>query len=149
MSSELAAEQAREWTALYDKIQEVLRCLGEEDAVESRDDGSYGYVRKDYFLVDDNWGGYRHEIETGNLEFIRPAVIISLQQLLIAYPNWEITLTLCRSEEENRPAMGLVIRDDEIIDGLRREYLPREFQNIQYEGSRPLGSKFGDIMYMG
>jgi hypothetical protein len=67
--------------------------------------------------------------------------------LLIEYPNWEITLTLKGSEEESRPAMGLVIRDDEIIDGLRREYLPAAFQSLQYEGSRPLGSKFGDIMY--
>jgi topoisomerase IA-like protein len=27
--------------------------------------------------------------------------------------------------------------------------LPKEFQTIEYEGSRPLGSQFGDIMYSG
>src|SRR5262245_17517396 len=126
MDSQLLAEQHREWGALYDKIQGVLRPLGEEDATELQGD-SYRYVRKDYLLVDDNWGGYRHTIETGNLDFIRPALIKSLRELLIEYPNWEITLTLKGSEEENRPPMGLVIRDDEIIDGLRREYLSPEF----------------------
>lgn len=148
MNSQHQCEKHREWTALYDKIQELLRPLGDEDAVESRGD-SYEYVRKDYLLVDDDWGDYRHKIETGNLEFIRPALIKSLQKLLIEHPNWEITLTLCASEDESRPAMGLVIRDDEIVDGLRREYLPPAFRSVQYEGSRPLGSKFGDVMYMG
>lgn len=146
MTSDLHLEQDREWTALYDKIQGVLRPLGKEDGTELRGD-SCVYVSGDYLLVSDNWGGYRHRIETSNLEFIRPAVIASLQELLIGYPNWEIVLALGGSEKENRPSMGLVIRDDEIIDGLLREYLPNEFQNIQYERSRPLGSRFGDIMY--
>jgi hypothetical protein len=128
-------------------MQELLRPLGEEDDTELRGD-SYVYVHKDYLLVDDDWGDYQHKIETHNVEFIRPALIKSLQKLLIEYPNWEITLTLKGLEKENRPAMGLVIRDDEIIDGLRREYLPSTFRSFQYEGSRPLGSKFGDIMYI-
>jgi hypothetical protein len=143
MSADL---QHREWIALYDKIQELLRPLGEEDGTEWKDN-SYVYVQKDYLLVSDDWGDYQHKLETGNLEFIMPAVINSLRKLLIGYPNWEIVLTLTRSEKESRPAMGLVIRDDEIIDGLRREYLPAAFQSVQYEGSRPLGSKFGDIVY--
>jgi hypothetical protein len=33
--------------------------------------------------------------------------------------------------------MGLTIRDHEIIDGLQRQYFPREFQSIRYRGSRP------------
>jgi len=148
MTSDLHLEQDREWAALYDEIQGVLRPLGEEGRGEMQGE-TYVYVSGDYLLVKDNWGGYRHKIEASNLEFIRPMVIASLRHLLIGYPNWEIVLTLCSSEKENRPAMGLVIRDDEIIDGLQREYLPKEFQSIQYEGGRPLGSRFGDIMYAG
>jgi hypothetical protein len=45
--------------------------------------------------------------------------------------------------------MGLVIRDDEIVDGLQRQYFPREFQTIKYEGSRQQGLRFGDVMYSG
>lgn len=140
-------EQEPEWAALYGKIQELLLPLGEEDGARLKD-GSYVYEEKDYLLVKDNWGDYRHKIEARNLEFIRPVLVKSLQKLLKEHPNWEIKLTLCPSENESRPIMGLVIRDDEIIDGLRREFLPNAFQNVQYEGSRPLGSKFGDIMYM-
>ena len=110
MDSEQLAEQHRDWAALYDKIQEMLRPLGEEDDTELRGE-SYVYVHKDYLLVDDNWGGYQHKIETTNVEFIRSDLIKSLQKLLVAYPNWEITVTLKRSEEENRPALWPGIRD--------------------------------------
>lgn len=32
--------------------------------------------------------------------------------------------------------MGLIIRRDEIVDGLQRGYLPAEFQKVVFEGSR-------------
>jgi len=134
MTSELDAEQEREWALLYGQIKAVLQRYGEED-----DAGE----EKDYLLVDDNLGWYRHRIETGKLELLRPVVVKSLQKLLIGYPNWEIVVAFGRSFG------GLVIRDDEIMDGLRRENLPKQFQTIEYEGSRPQGSKFGDIMYSG
>ena len=134
MASELDAEQEREWALLYGQIKAVLQQYGEEDD---------GGEEKDYLLLDDNLGLYRHRIETGKLELVQPVVVKSLQKLLIGYPNWEIVVALGRSFG------GLVIRDDEIMDGLRRENLPKEFQTIEYEGSRPQGSKFGDIMYSG
>jgi hypothetical protein len=39
-------------------------------------------------------------------------------------------------KENEWPAMGLIIHEDEIIDDLHREYLPEEFRNVVYEGSR-------------
>jgi|SRR6266487_1226577 hypothetical protein len=134
MASELDAEQDREWAMLYDQIKSVLLQYGEEDD---------GGEQKDFLLVNDNLGLYRHRIETNKLELLRPVVVKSLQKLLIGYSNWEIVVAFGRSFG------GLVIRDDEIMDGLRRENLPKEFQTIEYEGSRPQGSKFGDIMYSG
>jgi hypothetical protein len=62
--------------------------------------------------------------------------------LLKQYPNWEIVIAFGSSG-------AVVIRDDEIIDGLERQSLPKDFKAIAYEGSRPLGSRFGDIMYTG
>jgi hypothetical protein len=146
MTVDLNDEQDREWAELYAKIQALLGQFWKEDDTELKD-GSYVYERKDYLLVDDNWGGYQHKIETGNVEILKPTIVKSLQEILSAYPNWEIMITLGSSEKDGRPPMGVVIRDDEIIDGLRREYLPKEFQSFEYEGSRPLGSRFGDIMY--
>jgi hypothetical protein len=34
------------------------------------------------------------------------------------------------------PNMGISIRANEIIDDLRREYFPTEFQDLAYEGAR-------------
>jgi len=76
-------------------------------------------------------------------------VIKSLQTLLSTYPNWEIVIAVGSPEKKNWPPMGLVIRDDEIIDGLQRQYFSNEFQNLEYEGSRPQGSQFGDVIYSG
>jgi hypothetical protein len=74
---------------------------------------------------------------------VQPIVAKSLQKLLIGYPNLEIVVAL------GRGFGGLVIRNDEIMDGLRREYLPEEFKILEYKGSRPQESKFGDVMYSG
>jgi hypothetical protein len=86
---------------------------------------------------------FRHRVETKKLQLVQPVVVKSLRKLLIGYPNWEIVVAL------GREFGGLVIRDDEIVGGLRRENLPEEFKIIEYEGSRPQGSRFGDIMYSG
>src|SRR5262249_57073319 len=81
MTSELDAEQEREWAILYDQIKSVLQQYGQEN------DGS---EEKDYLLVDDNLGWYKHRIEANKLELAQPVVVKSLQKLLIEYPNWEI-----------------------------------------------------------
>jgi hypothetical protein len=79
---------------------------------------------------------------------VKPIVIKSLQKLLNGYPNWEIAVTIgSPAKEKSLPSMGLIIADDEIIDGLQRDYFPEEFKTIEYEGSRPLGSGFGDVIY--
>ena len=133
--------QRREWVALYDRSRQVLLQFGEEDDPPER---------KDFLLVDDNLGLFQHRIETSNPELVKPVVINSLQKVLAGYPNWEIVIALGSPEKEaSRPGMCVVIRDDEIIDGLQRQYLPKEFEAIAYEGSRPMGSQVGDVIYSG
>jgi len=140
VASDIREEQERQWTELYHRIRAVLQRYGEEDVAGER---------KDYHLIDDNLGFHRHKIETEELKFIMPIVVKSLQKLLIGYPNWEIVMAIASPDKKMRPHMILVIRGDEIIDGLQRQYLPDELRSIQYEGSRPLGSKFGDVIYSG
>ena len=130
MSSDLCAEQHREWKLLYERIRELLQRYGEEDV---------SGARKDFLLVDDNVYLYRHRIETSNPELLRPVVVKGLQELLVGFPNWEIVLAASEYG-------GVTICDDEIVDGLRRQNLPKEFQNIEYEGSRPYGSRFGEFL---
>jgi hypothetical protein len=126
LTSEVNAEQEREWQRLYELIQNVLRQYG----AEASEGG-----RTDYCLKDSNLGLYRHRMETQKPELLLPEVTYSLQKLLIENPNWEIAILLTGGG-------GVIILDNEIIDGLQRENLPKEFQTIVYEGSRPLGSKF-------
>jgi hypothetical protein len=140
MTVDLKAEQDREWHLLYDQIREVLQQVGVE--WDSRQN------KGDYLLVDDNMGWSQHKIEFQNLNLLRAAVIKSLQRLLATYPDWEIVIAIDIPGKENEwPSMGLVVRHEEIVDGLKREYFPNEFQNIQYDGSRPMGSRFSDVMY--
>ena len=139
MVAKLMEEQEREWLSLYSQIRALLQQYGKEDD---------GTDEKDYLLVDDNLGLWQHRIETSNLEIVKPVVVKSLQKLLNGYPNWEIAITIGSSVKEKAwPAMCLIIGDNEIIDGLQREYFPEEFKTIVYEGSRPLGSRFGDVIY--
>ena len=138
MVAKLMEEQEREWLSLYSQIRALLQQYGKEDD---------GTDEKDYLLVDDNLGLWQHRIETSNLEIVKPVVVKSLQKLLNGYPNWEIAITIGSSVKEKAWPMCLIIGDNEIIDGLQREYLPEEFKTIEYEGSRPLGSRFGDVIY--
>jgi hypothetical protein len=125
VTEKLDPGQEKEWNLLYDRIRELL---------QPSEEG------KDYVLMDYNYGAYGHRIEGESPKLVMPEVVKSLQKLLIEYPNWEIVIAL-------DGAGGVIIRDDGIIDGLQRHDLSEEFQTIEYEGSRPLGSQFGDIMY--
>jgi hypothetical protein len=122
------SDQERAWGALYDRIGDLLRPLAVENA----------FREGDYWLVDENWGVYQHKLEIQKLELLRPHVVKALQALLNGYRDWEIVVSVdVPGTEKSWPAMGLIIRDDEIIDGLQRQYFPLEFQSIAYEGSRP------------
>jgi hypothetical protein len=140
MTADLKAEQGRQWRELHDQIKGVLQQYGAEwDSCQRKGD---------YLLVDDNMGWYQHKIELQNLSLFRPAVVKALQRLLAGFPDWEVVVAMDIPDKKNDwPAMGVIIRDNEIIDGLQRQYFPREFQDIAYEGSRPMGSRFSDVTY--
>jgi hypothetical protein len=140
MATDLRAEQGRQWRELHDQIKGVLQQYGTEwDSCQRKGD---------YLLVDDNMGWYQHKIELQNLSLLRPTVVKALQSLLAGYPDWEFVVAMDIHDERNDwHAMGVVIRDNEIVDGLQRQYFPKELQDIAYQGSRPMGSHFSDITY--
>lgn len=117
------AAQEREWTILHDRITETLQRFGKEDL----------FRKADYCLLDENLGPYRQELEVQNLKMLQPHIMKLLQALLADYPKWEITVRVDIPGTENAwPGMGLIIFHDEIVDELRRDFLPAEFQNITY-----------------
>jgi hypothetical protein len=118
--------QEQDWEALYEAI-----------LAELEKHGTHGFdASADFFLVDENWGGLQQKIEVSNLNLLRPNIIKSLQLLLNGYPGWEIMIGV-GPPEGKWPVMGLTIRAHEIVDGLQRQFFPKEFQDIRYEGSRP------------
>ena len=121
------AEQERIWDILYARISGMMKRFGKEDGREPGD----------YWIVDDNWGSKQHKIMFYSLKMLQPDIVRALQRVLIDYPAWEIVVALyIRAMGETWPDMGLIVRAHEIVDGLRRQYFPIEFQSIEYEGSK-------------
>lgn len=117
----------REWQELYERMKLALLLYGENHI-----DGG------DYYLVDENFDRYTHQVEFHSLHMLRPEVVSALQSLLVGYPDWEIAISL-RIPERGimvNPQDGLTVCDDEIIDALDRELLPQEYR-FKYPGSRP------------
>lgn len=123
MADDKSAIQEQQWLVLHDRITEVLDRFGRKDA----------FGKGDYWLVDDNWGWYRQQVEIQNLDLLKPHIIRRLRALLADFPDWDITVRVdVPGTEERWPGMGLVIYHDEIVDELRREFLPAEFGEIRY-----------------
>jgi len=117
----------REWEELYGRMKLVLQKYGEDHI-----DGG------DYYLVDENFDRYMHQVEFHKLHMLRPEIVMALQSLLADYPDWEIAISL-RIPERGiliDPHEGLTLCDDEIIDALDRTSLPEEYR-FEYQGSHP------------
>src|SRR4029079_6914868 len=101
----------RGWEELYGRMKLVLQKYGEDHI-----DGG------DYYLIDENFDRYMHQVEFHKLHMLRPEIVMALQSLLADYPDWEIAISL-RIPERGiliDPHEGLTLCDDEIIDALDR-----------------------------
>jgi hypothetical protein len=129
----------REWRELYERILSVLAQYGQNDI-----DGG------DYFLANEIFSSYVHQIEMHELHMLRPDIIKSLHILLRNYPDWEIEISIFVPREDItiEPGEGLTLRDDEIVDALDRTLLPEEYRDLKYEGGRPPKGP-GDIAIFG
>jgi len=69
---------------------------------------------------------------------LRPEIVAELREAVSHLSDWEIVVAVDIPGKEGRwPPMGLTIRSHEIVDGLRREFLPPEWQNMAYPDGRP------------
>jgi hypothetical protein len=127
MSSALS-DQNKTWERLYRRICNLLQQFGNEDA----------FARGDYWVEDENWGHRQQKIYVNNLRLLEPAVVNLLRAQLADFPGWEIRVAVyIPGVGETWPDMGLTIRAHEIIDGLQREFFPKEFRIFSYEDARP------------
>jgi hypothetical protein len=121
-------KEAETWELLYGRVARLLEEFGREDSD----------VPGDYSIHDSYWGFPQLKISV-NSSMIDPSIIKRLQEIIADFPGWEIVLAVVESGEgESWPDMGLVIRKNELLDGLKRQYLPKKFQHLRYEGSRPM-----------
>jgi hypothetical protein len=121
-------EQERVWGKLYARIREVIGHYGNSNYIGEGD----------YWLLDDNWGMTQHKLYVNNLKMLEPVIIKRLQACLADYSDWEIVVAVdVPGSGDSWPPMGLIVRPHEMVDGLQRQYFPKEFQGIKYEGSRP------------
>jgi hypothetical protein len=123
-------EQLDVFEELYPRVEELMERFGQPDFLPGRRHGDY--------MVHGDYGGYPEVVVfVHNLALLRPAVVEELQRLIREYPGWQITITVApRDRQRDWPNMGLYVRPHEIIDGLQRQYFPKELQNIEYEGAR-------------
>lgn len=127
MSEESSEEVSRDWAILHERIRTALDRFGRVDP----------FGKADYWLVDDDWGWFVHQVEFSNLKMLRPEVVHTLQDALADYPDWLITVRIDISGKEGIwPGMGLFVRSDEIIDELRRDVLPPEFSEMTFVRSK-------------
>lgn len=130
MADFIDAEDERQslaWEALYVRLVEVLGRYGVDN----------GFGAGDYFVVDDNYGWFRHHVEVQNLDMLRPDIVAAVRGLLDELPDWQIVMQIDGTGKEHWPRMGLTIRRHEIIEVLQRDLLPPDFRQWKYEGGRP------------
>jgi hypothetical protein len=113
---------------LVDRIDKVLERFGQHDSLSQ-----FG----DYSIYGDYWGYPQVKVSVHELGLLQPRIVTMLQHVVSGFPGWEIVVAVAvRGHYEDWPDMGLHIRPHEILDGLQRQYFPKEFQGIEYEGSR-------------
>ncbi len=122
-------EQYIVFERLCDLVGEVLERFGRPDYLPDQPHGD--------FQINCDYSEYpRVVVFVDNLKLLLPAVVDALQQLAKEYPGWHIDLAVTTRGHEDWPNMGISIRADEIVDDLQRQYFPKEFQDLAFEGAR-------------
>lgn len=121
------SEQAVSWNCVYTDVSRLLEDVGIEN----------DFGKADYLLIDDNYGFRETNIEIHNLRMLEPKLIARLRGALHGVRDWQISIAIhVPGTEGIWPAMGLLVRRSEIIDGLQRQYFPEPYRSFQYEGAR-------------
>ena len=123
-------EQQATFEEVYRRAERLLRHFGRPDFQPGQPPG-------DYFVHGDFDGRREVVVFVENLAMLRADIVAGLQRLIRRFPGWQIVVTVAvREHLDDWPDMGLYIRPHEIIDGLQRQYFPKEFQSLAYEGGK-------------
>jgi hypothetical protein len=124
----LHEERLEQFERLMNLVDRVMKQFGRHDSLSALGD---------YSVLGDYWGYPQVKVDVHDLRLLDPYIIEWLKNIVAAFPGWEIVVTLAiRRHYDDWPDMGLYVRAHEIFDTLQRQYFPKEFQTLEYEGSR-------------
>lgn len=123
------SEQYEVFEDLQDRVDKLLENFGRPDFLPGQPYGDY-QVHGDYSEYP------QVVVFVENLKLLQPPVVQALQQLVKGFQGWRIDLMVTLRGHDDWPNMGISIRANEIVDDLQREYFPKEFQNLAYDGAR-------------
>lgn len=122
-------EQLEIFERLRDRIDNLLEQYGKPNSLSGMGD---------YCAHSDFRQSPQVKVSIASLDLLRPFIIHQLREIVKDFPGWEIVVAVALDDHlEDWPNMGLYIRPHEIIDGLQRQYFPKEYQDIAYAGGRP------------
>jgi hypothetical protein len=124
------AEQYDIFERLYPRVDTLLERFGRPDFLPGQRHGDYSVH-----------GDYREYpqvvVFVHNLKLLERPVVSALQELVKGFPGWRIDLMVGLWDHlKDWPNMGISVRANEIVDDLQRQYFPKEFQDLVYEGAR-------------
>ena len=119
--------EAALFEALYRDVLSALAPFGVHDGLDPGD----------YHVLGDYWG-HPQVLVSADLKMLRIEVIDALRALLTDRKNWEIVFALWEpGTEKSWPRMGLRIRTHEVLDGLKRGFLPEPYRHFICRDLRP------------
>jgi hypothetical protein len=123
-------EQDEVFEIIQARVDQLLERFGRPDFMPGQ--------RRGDFCVHGDYSEYPQVVVfVHNLELLRQPVVSALQQLLQEFPGWQIDMMVGLWDHlKDWPNMGISIRTDEIVDDLQRQYFPKEFQDLAFEGGR-------------
>lgn len=123
-------EQFAVFERLREEVDKLLENFGRRDFQPGRPRGD--------FSVHGDYSEYPQVVVfVHNLELLRQQVVGALQQLLKQFPGWQIDLMIGLWDHlKDWPVMGISVHTNEIVDDLQRQYFPKEYQELTYEGAR-------------
>lgn len=112
--------EAALFEVLYQEVLDTLSTFGRHD----------GRTPGDYYVLGDYWG-HPQVLVNANLKMLRAEVVEALRLLLASRSGWEIVFALWEpGTEDTWPRMGVRIRRDEVLDGLKRDFLPEPYRSF-------------------
>lgn len=117
-------------------FESLYRCVGELLVRFGQPNFLSGKPYGDYSVHGDYNNSSQIVVFISTLKMLQPSVVFALQHILKGFPGWEIDLRVVLWDHlRDWPEMNVRILSDQIVDGLQRQYFPKEFQTIQYEGA--------------